>query len=84
MNMVILCPARATPVLNMAPLLIGRLPVLPRAGLNPRYGFAAQPDSVGHQNNTLATNTGHPTSLYGNYPSGKYQGSVNPNTTLFV
>ena len=77
-------PARANPCVEHGLTPIGRPPVLPRAGLNPRYGIAAQPDSVGHQNNTLATTTGHPTSLYGNYPSGKIPGIGNPTTTLFV
>ena len=50
---------------------IGRPPVLPRAGRNPRHGIAAHTDSVGHKNNTLATTTGHLASLYGNSPFRK-------------
>ena len=58
---------------------IGRPSGLPHAGLNPRYGIAAQTDLVGHQNNTLAMTTSHLAFLYGNYPfRGKYQGLVTP------
>ena len=57
---------------------IGRPPVLPRAGLNPRYGIAAQTDSIGHQNNTLTTTTSHLASLWQFPLRGKYQGLVTP------
>ena len=68
-----------TPCVEHGLAPIGRPPVLPRAGLNPRYGIAAQTDSTGHQNNTLATTTSHHSFPIWQLPlRGKYQGLVTP------